>query len=344
MSIFLNSTGAALEVVTTTTQVLHCSVDAVDLPNGGTTVSPVTPQNTIISSAATTSIAGSPAAATSRSCQAVSILNTDAAAATITVKRTDGSVVTNTKTLTLPSGYSYHYESKRGWYIADSAGNEVIDQTQGPGQYVTTQRVSTGTTITLGTRTNKIRYRMWAAGGQGGGAPATAGANGGGGGAGSYAEGEATAGITPSAVLTCSLGAGGSTSGTGATGQVGGNTTLIVNSVTITCNGGAGGVAATTVAGALGGLGGAAGANGTLNIPGAAGEGSVGGTAADTRSGSGASTLVGAGGNAILETTNATGNAATGFGSGGGGASSTGTARAGGAGAGGLIIIDEYTG
>jgi len=176
-------------------------------------------------------------------------------------------------------------------------------------------------------------------GGQGGGTSTTAGQCGGGGGSGgvvvvylSYVSGQNTG--------TYTIGAGGSTSGTNATGQAGGNSTFIYNSVTYTAGGGGGGLIYST---GTGGAGGTA-SGGTLNLPG--GLGGSGGTMAATNNHAcwGAATPLGYGEGAPMPATaaGATGNAATGYGAGGsGGRNGTGTtARAGGAGTGGLVIIE----
>lgn len=176
-------------------------------------------------------------------------------------------------------------------------------------------------------------------GGQGGGTNTTAGQCGGGGGSGgvvavylNYVSGQNTA--------TYTVGPGGSTAGTNATGQAGTNSTFIYNSVTYTAGGGGGGLIYST---GTGGAGGTA-TDGTLNLVG--GLGGSGGTMAATNNHAcwGAATPLGYGEGAPMPATTAgaTGNAGTGYGSGGsGGRNGTGTtARAGGAGTSGLIIIE----
>ena len=337
--ILLTSTTDEIEIVTATAQTIHVQASFVDL-NAGT----VTPGrlNSIISTATTTVVVASPAASTQRTVKFLSIQNTSVSSCLITVEHTDGTNVVQLQKITLNPGYTLVYNEGSGWTLYDSSGN--IQTSIGPGRWLKRTVILTGTTtFTTQPATTQIHARMLAGGGQGGGAPATAGECGSGGGSGSYAEWVTS--VSGSTVYACAVGAGGSTGGTGAGGQTGGATTLTVGGTTVTCNGGIGGAAGTSISvPVLGGAGGAISTNGTLNIAGEAGEPNVCiGTAADNRSGAGANSIYGGGGAPLLEASNATGNAATGFGAGGGGASTTGTARAGGAGSPGVIIIDEYS-
>jgi hypothetical protein len=337
--ILLTSTTDLLEVVTSGAQTVHVQASYVDL--SGSTVTPGR-LNTIISSATTTTVVGSPAASTQRTVKFLSIQNTSGTSETVTVEHTDGTNVIQLQKLTLLAGYTLVYNEGSGWTLYDGSAN--IQMSQGSGRFLKRTVILNGTTtFTTSPNTNSIIARMVAGGGQGGGAPAVAGECGSGGGAGSYAEWQVA--VSPSTGYTVAVGAGGSTSGTGAAGQTGGVTTFAVGATTVTCNGGVGGNPGTSIAlGVLGGAGGAVSTNGTLNAPGAAGEPNIcTGTAADNRSGGGANSQFGNGGAPLFEASGTTGNAAGGFGAGGGGASTTGTAEKGGTGSNGVIIVDEYS-
>ena len=338
--ILLVSTSDDVQLVSGSTQTLHCQASFVDL--NGTTVTPGR-KNTIITTAVTTSIVGSPAASTQRTVKFLSIQNTGASSEAVTVQHTDGTNVVQLQKITLNAGYTLVYNEGSGWQLFDASGN--FQQSVGPGRYIksTVLTSTTSATFTTSTTTTTIRVRMVGGGGQGGGGPAVAGECGSGGGSGAYAEWYGT--VSPNTGYTYQCGAGGSTGGTGANGQAGASTTLTIGATTITAPGGSGGLVGTSVSvPVLGGAGGTISTNGTLNTAGVPGDPShCTGTAANNRSGAGASSEFGAGGAALLEASNATGQAATGFGAGGGGASTTGTAHAGGTGSPGVIIIDEYS-
>lgn len=342
MTLLLTSTSDLVQVVTGGTQVVH--VHASWLDNAAGTITP-TRLNTIISSATTTTVVGSPAASAQRNVKFLSIQNTDASASVaITVQHTDGTTAVQLFKATLPAGWTASYNDLEGWFCVDAAGGRVVNPLQG--RLLKTSLLTSGTSFTTGPSTNSLRLRLQAAGGQGGGCSATIGCVGGGGGSGSYAEWVVA--VTPNTTYTYAIGAGGSTGGTGANGQAGGNTTFTVGATTCTANGGGGGNNGGSISvPVLGGTGGALSTNGTLNLPGSPGEGCITtGTAANNRSGAGAIAVLGAGANAVLEATNTNGSSAAALGYGGGGsgaATSAATARSGGAGAPGCIVIDEFS-
>lgn len=183
----------------------------------------------------------------------------------------------------------------------------------------------------------KWKVTLVGGGGQGGGSNVTAGQVGGGGGSGGVVVGFFTYVDTVNS-MTYAIGAGGSGAGTNANGTSGGDTTATYNATVYTAGLGTGG---TVNSG--GGAGGTA-TGGTLNLPGAAGENGGVMAATSNYTGDGADTPLGygMGGNMPVNSSGATGSAATGYGAGGsGGRNGTGTAaRAGGAGSGGLLIIE----
>jgi hypothetical protein len=342
--ILLDSTTSLLELVTAGTQVIHVNASWVDM--SGATVTPaVPPQNTIINSATTTTIVGSPASTYSRAIKSVHIQNTDSTNSdTITVEHYDGTSTVTIKKLTLQAGYSYNYEDKRGWYIADPNGNEVVDNTNVHGLWLKTTVVLNGTTsFTTQASTATIHARLLAGGGAGGGSPATTGENGSGGSSGGYAEwAVAVAGNT---AYTCAVGAGG-TGVSAAAGNAGGNTTLTVGGTTCTANGGLGGNVGVATNAVVGAASPAVSTGGTFNSGGSIGMNSVFGSTVSSCGGNGGSSVLGGGGGLgrVASQAQGVGGAATvGYGGGGGGSLTSGAAQTGGAGANGVLIIDEYT-
>jgi hypothetical protein len=134
-------------------------------------------------------------------------------------------------------------------YSGGSGGQGVVVVNPTGG---TNQLLSAGSSYTVGSGVTTIK--IWAVGGGGGGAGSPTGDSfsGGGGGAGGVAY--RTFSVHPGQVITYSLGSAGS-GGTGASnGTAGGNTTVTVNSTTITANGGAAGQYNNLVNGAGGSL------------------------------------------------------------------------------------------
>lgn len=339
MILFTTSTGA-LKLVTAGTQTLDVHTSYVDV--SGTTVTPGA-TNSAISSATTTSIVPASGTAVQRNVKHVSICNKDSTSSVgLLIQHYDGTTTIQLIKITLLAGYTFTYNDLDGWVLIDASGGRV--ESPLAGRWLKRTVILNGTTtFTTGPSTNTIVARLVAGGGQGGGSPATTGVEGAGAGAGSYAEWNVA--VSPNTAYTCAVGAGGTTGGTNAAGQNGGNTTLAVGATTVTCNGGTGGPVGTSISvPVLGGAGGAISTNGSVNTGGGAGSPpTCTGTAANNASGKGGDSELGAGGAALLNASNATGNAAVGFGGGGGGSSSTGTARAGGPGSNGVIIVDEYS-
>lgn len=224
----------------------------------------------------------------------------------------------------------------------------VIPTTAGPGNFIKSTALTSGTTHTTGPTTRKIKVRLQAGGG-GGGGTASAGASSGagaGGSAGGYAE--KTFDVSPSTGYTYAIGAAGAAGAAGNNaGGAGGNTTFAVGATTVTANGGNGGAgsaaSATVEAINAGASPPAVSTNGDVNASGAPGGASLRFSGTSAISGCGGSCLFGAGGRPVGSTT--TGLNAIGFGAGGGGGSSIdgATDKAGGAGAAGIIVVEEYS-
>ena len=338
--ILLTSTSDLVEVVTASTQAIQVQASYVDL--NGPNVTPGR-TNTLISTATTTTVVGSPAASTQRTLKYLSIFNAGTLAEQVTVKHTDGTNVVSLASLNLGVGFTLCYNEGSGWTTYDATG--AIQQSIGPGRFLKETVILNGTTsFTTTSATNTIRARLQAAGGSGGGNPATAGSAGSGGSSGGYAEWVTT--VSPSTAYTCAVGAG--VAGTSAAnGSTGGNTSLTVGATTCTANGGLGGVVGTTaILNKAGANSPAVSTNGTLNCGGNPGGPSVACTVADGggNGGNGGTSIVGGAGGLGAVVTGAGGAATIGFGGGGGGSyASAATAEAGGASANGVLVIDEYS-
>lgn len=343
--IFLTSGSDLLKLITGSAATVDVQATFVDI-----TTSAFTPgrTNTAISTAATTTIIGSPGASTQRQVKIVTVRNKDAAVSTaVTFQHTDGSTAVNLFSCTLLLGEQLQYVDGEGFTVFDSNGNRKV-LVNAPGTLIRAPQVITSgsaATYTPPSSCNGILVLAIAQGGGGGGAAST-GSNAspaGGGGAGGVVQKYFASPGTGTYTVGTSGGGGGSAGANN--GTAGSNTTFLCNSTTITANGGSPGIGAsagTTVVYNAGGAGGAVSTNGDANgagDPGTWGTRLSGTVAASGRGGSGPY-----GGGGVGLTAEAAGSNAAGFGAGGGGALSLGTStRAGGNGAAGLIIIFEYT-
>jgi len=340
--LLLTGTAHKIQIITSGTANIDVHTSYMDY----TAPSTATPGilNTLITTAATTDVTGSPASGAQRNVQTLIARNSHASSSnTVTVQHTDGTTVSTLLKYTLLAGETLFCLDKE-WYVIDSSGGRKLSPATG--RYLKTTVITSGTTFTSGPSTNSIFARLVAGGGAGGGCTsvAAAAAAGGGGSAGGYAE--KTFAVVPNTVYTIAIGLGG-TGASGANGNTGGNTTIAVGGVTVTAFGGLGGIlgtALTTLSAYLGGASPAVSTNGDLNLggePGGPGLTLVVATPI-VSSGKGGSCQLGPGANGI--TTVGNGPAApVGFGGGGGGAATgASTVRTGGNGAPGAIIIDEF--
>lgn len=211
---------------------------------------------------------------------------------------------------------------------------------------VTLLTSTSSSTFTTQALTKQIVAHLVGGGGGGGGAINSSGSQvstGSGGGAGGY--GIIQVAVSSSTGYTYQCGAAGST-GSGAAGGNGGNTTLVIGATTYTAYGGSGGnrSASSTSAGSLlGGIGGNASTNCTVNGAGPNGGDSIRFSGSVGFFGAGGSSVYGRGG--WSGNTDASGNAAVGYGSGGSGSMSINAsgAKTGGAATAGCILVYEYT-
>ena len=344
--IILNSQTDNITLITTSTGEVDVHASYVDYLGG--TATPGRKLTQIIA-VATSTIVLVPALSTARNVKSILISNNDAALPqAIQILNTDGTATTSLWHAPLLAGEHVEYNDSAGWRQFDVNGAMKMNQSASSGSWVKrTMVTAAGTgTLTTSSTTTKAAVRMVAGGGQGGGVStaATAGAGGGGGAAGGYAERIFT--VTPNTGYVYVIGAGGSTSTGGLTGQIGGNTTFTVGATVVTAVGGPGGIGTAATAGTAVTLGGAPSAistNGDINASGEAGWPGMHWGQAPSVSGKGGYGPFGAGGNS--NTAQSTGAAGTGNGSGGAGGNvvSGGAVAPGGAGTAGAIVVDEYT-
>lgn len=224
----------------------------------------------------------------------------------------------------------------------NTIGRVVAGSFSGIGQgFSNVTLLTAGTSWTIPDGVTRWKVTLVGAGGQGGGCPTTRQRIGNGGGSGGVAI-KVFSKVDGQNSMSYSIGIGGSTAGTNATGQSGTSTTATYNSLTATANGGAGGLTSGTENG--GGDGGSA-TNGDINLIGF--KGSSGGASNSNNTalhGEGGSSPLGFGQGGTYNgiVSGGDGIAGEGYGSGGSGGktgSST-TARAGGPGAQGCIFVE----
>ena len=341
--LLLTSTSDLVQVITGSAGAVSVRADYVD--NNAGTITPGRTNTASIATAATTTVVASPGSGVQRNVKSITIFNTSATVANlITVQHTDGTTAEALWKGTLAVGESVTFDQNGDWTYANSGGVPYVNN--GPGRFIASTLLTTGTTFTTGTQTNKLRIRMVGGGGGGAGCTsvASAASAGGGGGSGAYAEWVVS--VNPSTGYTYAIGAAG-TGASGAAGNNGTSTTFAVGATTVTAPGGTGApvaTAVTTLTPYVGGAGGTIATNGTINVAGNSGLPGITTLVATPLgvSGKGADSLLGSGGIEIAAVGN--GNNATGYGAGGGGAfTGASTLRTGGSGTAGAIIVEEYS-
>lgn len=138
--LLLASTSDLLRVITSQAVAtdVHCSW--VDM--SGSTVTPGR-TNTLITTATTTTIAGSPASSTYRTIKTVSITNTHASTTQqCTIEHSDGTTIVELIDVLLQPGWSLHYDEGQGWTTRDAYGRRA-DLMQSGGVAATVNSLST---------------------------------------------------------------------------------------------------------------------------------------------------------------------------------------------------------
>lgn len=119
--LLLTGTSDLIQVITGSALALDVHASWTDLNSG--VVSPGR-TNTPISTAATTTVVGSPGASTQRNVQQLSLRNKDAGAAqTVTVQHFDGTNTIELVKVILAAGERLQYEDANGWSVFDAQGN-----------------------------------------------------------------------------------------------------------------------------------------------------------------------------------------------------------------------------
>lgn len=117
--LLLTSTGDLIQVITGTGA--DCDVHASWVDNASGTITPGR-TNTLITTATTTSVVGSPASSTQRNVKTLNIRNKDSSAQTLTVQHTDGTNVATLIKLSLQPGESLVWTEGVGWEYINSSG------------------------------------------------------------------------------------------------------------------------------------------------------------------------------------------------------------------------------
>lgn len=139
--ILLTSTSDAIRVVTTQALVTHVQASFVDLD---TSTSAVTPdlENTVISTATTTTVVPSPGSGVSRTLKTLSIRNVSSTTTQgVTVEHTNGTTVGIIEVQLAPRS-SLFYDEHHGWSVRDAFGR-LMTYAQGGGLPATTSAMTT---------------------------------------------------------------------------------------------------------------------------------------------------------------------------------------------------------
>jgi hypothetical protein len=123
--LLLASTSDLIRVVTSSTSAVDVHASWVDL--NGSTVTPGR-TNTLISSATTTTVVGSPGSSTYRTVKALTIRNRGGAANTITVLHSDGTNIPEVAECVLAADESLHYHEAAGWWVTDNGFRQKTAQ------------------------------------------------------------------------------------------------------------------------------------------------------------------------------------------------------------------------
>lgn len=121
--LILDSTSSIIEIITSAAQALDVHASYADNASG--TITPGH-QNTIISTATTTTVVSAPATSTQRNVKNISIFNNGAASNTVTLEHYDGTTLIVLCKATLGIGEGLYYSEARGFYRLNSSGMILI--------------------------------------------------------------------------------------------------------------------------------------------------------------------------------------------------------------------------
>lgn len=120
--ILLTSTSDLLRVVTGSATNIDAHATWVDI--SGTTVTPGR-TNTLITTATTTTVVGSPAASTYRTVKTLAVRNRGGTASVVTLVHSDGTTVPELISVSLSAGYCLHYDEGNGFTYRDASGRII---------------------------------------------------------------------------------------------------------------------------------------------------------------------------------------------------------------------------
>lgn len=125
--LLLASTSDLLRVASSSTSALDVQVSAMDMNTSNTDRPTGYRNNVAITTATTTTIAGSPGSANIiRTIKTVSIRNKGAGTQVVTVIHTDGTTAVEVIEATLGPDTSLQYHEAAGWWVTDSQGRAVV--------------------------------------------------------------------------------------------------------------------------------------------------------------------------------------------------------------------------
>ena len=140
----LTSTSDLIQVVTSAAGTVEVHADYADASGAPPAVSGMGRTNTSISTAATTTVVGSPAASTTRKVLNLMISNSHASTAnTVTIRHTDGTTPIQIEQITLLAGERWAYREGMPSRVVDAAGLEKTNAPLAIGQYSVSQLGST---------------------------------------------------------------------------------------------------------------------------------------------------------------------------------------------------------
>lgn len=114
-----------LQVITSAAGLIHVHASWIDVNTSGPTITPGR-TNTIINTAATTSVAGAPAASIQRNVRTLHVTNAGGAQQDVTVQITDGTVVSQLYKTALVPNQSLEYTDQGGFVIPGGAFDRGI--------------------------------------------------------------------------------------------------------------------------------------------------------------------------------------------------------------------------
>lgn len=129
--IVLNTTSEVLRVVTSAAIDLSCHVSGMDKLADGTGVPTTFNQNTVVSTATTTTVASAPGSGVERTVKTAGFRNKHASTSqAVTVQHYDGTTAADLISVTLPAGWHVQYDEGTGWKVMDALGRVVTNTSE----------------------------------------------------------------------------------------------------------------------------------------------------------------------------------------------------------------------